>query len=129
MKRTVRFLALAAPAALMLAACTPPNSGNLVDAGQAQRAQTVNFGTVVSVQSVNVQGGNNVANVTGTIAGGVIGAALGREVGGGLGREPEEPAQDDGQHEERSGSQGLHGALRLGAARKARCVRGRVSRW
>lgn len=87
MKNTFRFMAIAAPAALMLAACTPPNSGNLVDASQAQRAQTVNFGTVVSVQAVNVQGGNNAANVTGTIVGGVVGAALGREVGGGLGRD------------------------------------------
>jgi outer membrane lipoprotein SlyB len=87
MKRTFRLMAIAAPAALMLAACTPPNSGNLVDANQAQRAQTVNFGTVVSVQSVNVQGGNNAANVTGTIVGGIAGAALGNQVGGGLGRD------------------------------------------
>ena len=74
MKKTMRFMAIAAPAALMLAACTPPNSGNLVSANQAQQAQTVNFGTVVSVNPVNVQGGNTAASVTGTLIGGIAGA-------------------------------------------------------
>lgn len=71
---------------LALAACTPPNSGNVVSANQAQVAQTVHFGTITGSRPVAVQGGNQPAEVVGMIAGGVAGAALGNQVGGGLGK-------------------------------------------
>lgn len=73
-------------AVLALAGCTPPNSGNLVSANQAQVAQTVHMGTITGSRSVAVQGGNQPANVVGMIAGGIAGAALGNEVGGGTGK-------------------------------------------
>jgi len=86
MKKTLRFMVIAAPAALMLAGCVPPNSGDTVSANQAQQAQTVNFGTILSVSPVTVQGGT-AGNVTGALVGGVLGAALGNQVGGGLGND------------------------------------------
>jgi outer membrane lipoprotein SlyB len=74
-------------ASTALLACNPPTSGNVVDASQAQRAQTVTFGTIVGSQPVTVQGGNQPAAVVGTIGGGLAGGLLGREVGGGTGRD------------------------------------------
>lgn len=73
-------------AAVSLAACNPPNSGDRVSATQAQQAQSVAFGTVISARPVTVQGGNAPASVVGTIAGGVAGGLLGNQVGGGSGR-------------------------------------------
>lgn len=78
---------LLAAASLALMACNPPNSGNVVDAGQAQRAQTVTFGTIIGAQPVTVQGGNAPASVVGTIAGGLAGGLIGNEIGGGRGRD------------------------------------------
>lgn len=74
-------------ASFALFACNPPNSGNVVNASQAQSAQTVNFGTIVSANPVTVQGGNRTADVVGTLAGGAIGGLLGNEIGGGRGRD------------------------------------------
>jgi outer membrane lipoprotein SlyB len=74
-------------AATTVIACNPPTSGNVVDASQAQRAQTVTFGTIIGSQPVTVQGGNQPASVVGTIGGGLAGGLLGREVGGGTGRD------------------------------------------
>ncbi len=82
----LRGALLAGIAALALTACTPPNSGNVVSASQSQVAQTVNYGTIVSARPVTVQGGNQPANVVGTLAGGLLGGVLGNEVGGGTGK-------------------------------------------
>lgn len=71
---------------MALLACTPPTSGNVINARQAQTAQTVAFGTIIGAQPVTVQGGNQPADVVGTVAGGLLGGALGNEVGGGTGR-------------------------------------------
>lgn len=71
---------------LAVTACTPPNSGNVVSANQAQVAQTVHMGTITGGRPVTVQGGNQPANVVGMIAGGIAGAALGNQVGGGTGK-------------------------------------------
>jgi outer membrane lipoprotein SlyB len=73
-------------AALSLAACTTPPSGNSVPASQAQTASRVSFGTITGSRPVTVEGGNAPAEVVGTIAGGVAGAALGQQIGGGTGK-------------------------------------------
>jgi outer membrane lipoprotein SlyB len=82
----LRVLAAGA-VALTLSACNPPNTGNVVNARQAQAAQTVSMGTIVDAQPVTVQGGNPAASVTGTIAGGLAGGLLGNEIGGGTGQD------------------------------------------
>lgn len=69
-----------------LAACAGPQGGDIVTAGQAQSAQSVQFGTVTSARNVTVQGGEG-GQLVGAILGGVAGAALGHEVGGGTGRD------------------------------------------
>ena len=79
--------ALLVAASMALFACNPPNSGNVVNASQAQAAQTVNFGTIVGANPVTVQGGNQPADVVGTLAGGAIGGLLGNEIGGGRGQD------------------------------------------
>lgn len=73
-------------AAVSLAACNPPNSGDRVSASQAQAAQSVAFGTVIAARPVTVAGGNAPASVVGTIAGGVAGGLLGNQIGGGTGK-------------------------------------------
>jgi outer membrane lipoprotein SlyB len=67
-----------------LAACTQP-SGDVVAANQAQTAQSVQFGTVISARNVTVQGGQG-AQAAGAIVGGIAGAALGQNVGRGTGQ-------------------------------------------
>jgi outer membrane lipoprotein SlyB len=84
--RSVKALALVLASTALLA-CNPPTSGNVVDASQAQRAQTVSFGTIVGSQPVTVQGGNQPAAVVGTIGGGLLGGLAGNEIGGGRGRD------------------------------------------
>ncbi len=81
--RTVAALSLALP----LAACVPPQSGNVVSAGQAQVAQRASLGTIIGVQQVLVQGGNRAAEIGGTVGGGAIGVAAGNQIGGGSGRD------------------------------------------
>ncbi|MER2508594.1 glycine zipper 2TM domain-containing protein [Amaricoccus sp.] len=80
-----RTAALAGLAALALTACAPIQSGDVVNANQAQTASTVSFGTVTGSRPVTVQGGNAPASVVGTLAGGIAGAALGNQVGRGTG--------------------------------------------
>ena len=83
MGRAMAGLALALP----LAACAPPQSGNLVNANQSQVAQRVSLGTIIGVQQVAVQGGNRGAEIAGTAAGGAIGVAAGNQIGDGSGRD------------------------------------------
>jgi outer membrane lipoprotein SlyB len=82
----VRGLALVAVTSVALMGCNPPNSGNVVNARQAQTAQTVTFGTIIGATPVAVQGGNQTAEVVGTLAGGLLGGLAGNQVGGGTGR-------------------------------------------
>ena len=73
--------------ALPLAACAPPQSGNVVNANQAQVAQRVNLGTVVGVQQVTVQGTNPGGELAGTVGGAALGGAIGNQIGDGSGRD------------------------------------------
>ena len=85
--RWVGRAAVALSLALPLAACAPPQSGNVVNANQAQVAQRVSLGTIVGVQQVAVQGGNRGAELAGAAAGGAIGVAAGNQIGDGEGRD------------------------------------------
>jgi outer membrane lipoprotein SlyB len=87
MKNTFKTGAIVTMATLALMGCNPPNSGNVVNARQAQTAQTVIYGTIVGASPVTVQGGNQTAAVVGTVAGGLLGGLAGNEIGGGRGRD------------------------------------------
>lgn len=81
---TLKGVTLAVLGAAALAACTQP-SGNVVGANQAQVAQSVQYGTVVSSRNVRVQG-NQGAQAAGAVVGGLAGAVLGQNIGGGTGK-------------------------------------------
>ncbi|SET51786.1 glycine zipper 2TM domain-containing protein [Thorsellia anophelis] len=76
-------IAVAVLISTSLAGCVADNS-NVVSSNQAQRAQTVSYGTLVAAQDVIIQteGGAPV----GAIAGAVLGGVVGNTIGGGRGR-------------------------------------------
>ncbi|WMC11930.1 glycine zipper 2TM domain-containing protein [Oceanimonas pelagia] len=80
--------AVAVLAMLGLAGCanTDVYSGDVYSSSAAGRAQTVTYGTLVSVRPVKIQAGDENPNVIGTLGGGVIGGIAGSTVGGGTGR-------------------------------------------
>jgi outer membrane lipoprotein SlyB len=82
---TLKGATLAAFGAAALAACAPQPSGDVVSANQAQTAQSVQFGTVISARNVTVQGSQG-AQAAGAVVGGIAGAALGQNVGKGTGQ-------------------------------------------
>lgn len=85
--RPIRAGLAALALALPVAACVPPESGTLVNAGQAQVAQNVTFGTVIGARTVNVQGTNPGGELAGTLGGAVLGGAIGNQIGDGEGRD------------------------------------------
>ncbi|HCH51511.1 MAG TPA: hypothetical protein DEV59_12610 [Proteus sp.] len=70
-----------------LAGCVNTNSlsGDTYSASQAKQAQSVTYGTIVSVRSVNIQAGSD-ENLLGAVGGAVLGGLLGNTIGGGSGR-------------------------------------------
>ena len=72
---------------LTLAGCVNNStlSGDVVSASEAKQAQSVTYGTVLSVRPVQIQGGSD-ENLVGAIGGAVLGGFLGNTVGGGTGR-------------------------------------------
>jgi len=68
---------------LSVIACASSMSGNAYSRDQAQKAHTVDNGTVIYVREVQIEG---TKSGLGTIAGGVLGAAVGSTIGGGSGR-------------------------------------------
>ncbi|GAA3529202.1 glycine zipper 2TM domain-containing protein [Zobellella aerophila] len=73
---------------LPLAGCSTTDvySGDVYRSSEANRAQNVTFGTIVSVRPVTIQAGDKDPNVLGSVGGGVVGGMLGHQVGGGSGR-------------------------------------------
>ncbi|MEM8849369.1 MAG: glycine zipper 2TM domain-containing protein [Pseudomonadota bacterium] len=73
---------------LPLAACAvgSPQSGTLVDVSQSQVVQKVDFGTVVGLSPIMVQGTNPTAETLGTIGGAAAGVAIGDQIGDGSGQ-------------------------------------------
>jgi outer membrane lipoprotein SlyB len=76
------FVLLAAALVAALAGCASRESSNVYKAGEAQREQTVRFGTVESVRQVQIQGQRS---QVGTVGGGVVGGIAGSTVGHGRG--------------------------------------------
>lgn len=72
-------------AGVTLAGCTNSTSGDVYSSSQAQRIQTVTYGTVLSVRPVKIQDGDD-NNVVGAIGGAVLGGLVGNTIGGGRGR-------------------------------------------
>ena len=68
----------------LLAGCFPESrSGNVYTRDQARTSQSVNYGTILRVDLVTIEG---TQTGMGTVAGGAMGGALGSAVGGGSGR-------------------------------------------
>jgi outer membrane lipoprotein SlyB len=67
----------------LLSGCPASMSASSYTRDQARSAQDVQYGTVQSVRSVQIEGTKSGA---GTLAGGAIGGVLGNEVGAGTGR-------------------------------------------
>lgn len=72
---------IAAVTGLALAGCAS-NSATVYTTGQAQRVQTVELGTVVSVQNARIQGDNNPLY---TLGGAALGGLAGSNIGKGSG--------------------------------------------
>ena len=67
----------------MLTACASSRSGQVYTRDQARHEMQVNYGTVLDVRAVQIEGTKSGA---GAVAGGVTGGVLGSMVGGGKGR-------------------------------------------
>ena len=71
-------------ATLMLSGCMAESrSGNVYTRDQARTSHSVNYGTLLRVDLVTIEGSQSGA---GTVAGGAMGGALGSAVGSGTGR-------------------------------------------
>lgn len=70
-----------------LSGCANNNtlSGDTFSSSQAGQAQSVTYGTLVSVRPVTIQGGDG-NNIAGAVGGAVVGGFLGNTIGGGTGR-------------------------------------------
>ena len=80
----IKQVAVCMLALAMLSAGCPNYSGNTYSGSQVRSAQTVQYGTVVSVQPVTLE--EDRPAVLGTVGGGVVGGVLGNMVGGGRGK-------------------------------------------
>ncbi len=80
----IKHVAVCMLALAMLSAGCANYSGNTYSGSQVRSAQTVQYGTVVSVQPVTLE--EDRPAVLGTVGGGVVGGVLGNMVGGGRGK-------------------------------------------
>ena len=80
----IKHVAVCMLALAMLSAGCTNYSGNTESGSQVRSAQTVQYGTVVSVQPVTLE--EDRPAVLGTVGGGVVGGVLGNMVGGGRGK-------------------------------------------
>ena len=80
----IKHVAVCMLALAMLSAGCTNYSGNTYSGSQVRSAQTVQYGTVVSVQPVTLE--EDRPAVLGTVGGGVVGGVLGNMVGGGRGK-------------------------------------------
>ena len=80
----IKHVAVCMLALAMLSAGCTNYSGNTYSGSQVRSAQTVQYGTVVSVQPVTHE--EDRPAVLGTVGGGVVGGVLGNMVGGGRGK-------------------------------------------
>lgn len=84
MRKFIAFLTACVVSAFLLAGCMPESrSGKVYTRDQARTSQSVNYGTILRVEPVTIEGTQTGA---GTVAGGAMGGVLGSTVGGGSGR-------------------------------------------
>jgi outer membrane lipoprotein SlyB len=84
MRALIGLLVTVVFAVSLLSGCMPESrAGNVYSRDQARTSQSVNYGTVLRVELVTIEGTQTGA---GTVAGGAMGGALGSAVGGGSGR-------------------------------------------
>lgn len=74
--------------ALTLAGCANSDvySDNVYTPSQAKQAQSVTYGTVISIRGVKIQANENTEGMVGGLGGAVLGGILGSTVGGGIGQ-------------------------------------------
>ena len=68
---------------LLIIGCVSSRSGNVYSRDQARQAQTVKYGTIESIRTIEIEG---TRSGVGAVAGGAAGGALGSAVGKGSGR-------------------------------------------
>ncbi|HVW49618.1 MULTISPECIES: glycine zipper 2TM domain-containing protein [unclassified Trinickia] len=79
-------LAVLVAGSLAMTGCAYNSSSpNVYTAGQAQREQTVRFGTVESVRAVTISANDGQPSGLGAVGGGALGAVAGSAFGGGKG--------------------------------------------
>lgn len=76
---------------VLLTGCTKNDvyTGDVYSSNQVGKAQSVSFGTILSLKNITIQTnaqGNSTSSAIGTVGGGVVGGILGSAVGGGIGR-------------------------------------------
>jgi outer membrane lipoprotein SlyB len=84
MRTLIGSLMMVVVTACLLAGCMPESrAGNVYSRDQARSSQSVNYGTILRVDLVTIEGTQTGA---GTVAGGAMGGALGSAVGSGSGQ-------------------------------------------
>lgn len=84
MRMFVCSLIMVIAAACLLSGCMPESrAGDVYTRDQARTSQSVNYGTILRVNLVTIEG---TQTGTGTVAGGAMGGALGSAVGSGSGQ-------------------------------------------
>jgi len=84
MRTLIGSMIMVVVAAGLFAGCMPESrSGNVYTRDQARTSQSLNYGTILRVDLVTIEGTQTGA---GTVAGGAMGGALGSAVGSGSGR-------------------------------------------
>ena len=84
MRHYIGYLFVIPAGLMMLAGCMPESrAGNVYSRDQARTSHSVNYGTILRVDTVTIEGTQTGA---GTVAGGAMGGALGSAIGSGTGR-------------------------------------------
>ena len=83
MRTALELLATLLIGLLLLTGCMESRAGNVYTRDQARTSQSVNYGTILRVELVTIEGSQSGA---GTLAGGAMGGVLGSAVGSGSGR-------------------------------------------
>lgn len=85
-KFLICLMALTLAMPLGLGGCAPKIGGSQYGSGGTRTAQTVTYGTVQSIQIVDVEDSNDGKTLLGTAGGAVVGGVLGSLIGGGRGK-------------------------------------------